>query len=44
MSYEGGILKTPEPPDEIFQMTVSPEKAPTSRRKWRSTMRPAIRR
>ncbi len=30
ISYEGGILEDPweSPPDEIFQMTVSPEKAP----------------
>ena len=30
VSYEGGILEDPweEAPDEIFQMTVSPEKAP----------------
>ena len=30
VSYEGGILEDPweSPPDEIFQMTVSPEKAP----------------
>jgi argininosuccinate synthase len=30
ISYEGGILEDPweAPPDEIFQMTVSPEKAP----------------
>lgn len=30
VSYEGGILEDPwaAPPDEIFQMTVSPEKAP----------------
>jgi argininosuccinate synthase len=31
VSYEGGILEDPwqEPPEEIFQMTVSPEKAPS---------------
>lgn len=30
VSYEGGILEDPweSPPDEIFQMTVAPEKAP----------------
>jgi len=30
VSYEGGILENPweAPPDEIFQMTVSPERAP----------------
>jgi len=30
ISYEGGILEDPwmEPPEEMFQMTVSPEKAP----------------
>ncbi|RLB11934.1 MAG: argininosuccinate synthase [Deltaproteobacteria bacterium] len=30
ISYEGGILEDPwkEPPDDIFSMTVSPEKAP----------------
>lgn len=30
ISYEGGILEDPweSPPDEIFQLTVSPEKAP----------------
>jgi len=30
ISYEGGILEDPwsEPPEDIFQMTVSPEKAP----------------
>ena len=30
ISYEGGILEHPwmEPPEEMFQMTVSPEKAP----------------
>jgi len=30
VSYEGGILEDPweEPPEDIFQMTVSPEKAP----------------
>jgi len=30
VSYEGGILEDPwkAPPDEIFQMTVSPEQAP----------------
>ena len=30
ISYEGGILEDPweSPPDEIFQMTVAPEKAP----------------
>jgi argininosuccinate synthase len=30
VSYEGGILEDPwkSPPDEIFQMTVSPEQAP----------------
>ncbi|MEK7268987.1 MAG: argininosuccinate synthase, partial [Nitrospirota bacterium] len=34
VSYEGGILEDPweEPPDEIFQMTVSPEKAPNKPR------------
>ena len=31
VSYEGGILEDPweSPPEEIFQMTVSPEKAPS---------------
>ncbi len=34
VSYEGGILEDPweEPPEEIFQMTVSPEKAPNKPR------------
>src|ERR671929_772047 len=34
ISYEGGILEDPweAPPDEIFQMTVSPEKAPNKPR------------
>jgi argininosuccinate synthase len=34
ISYEGGILENPweAPPDEIFQMTVSPEKAPSTPR------------
>ena len=34
VSYEGGILEDPweEPPDEIFRMTVSPEKAPSKPR------------
>jgi argininosuccinate synthase len=34
VSYEGGILEDPweAPPDEIFQMTVSPEKAPNKPR------------
>jgi argininosuccinate synthase len=34
ISYEGGILEDPweEPPEEIFQMTVSPEKAPSKPR------------
>ena len=34
VSYEGGILEDPweEPPDEIFRMTVSPEKAPNKPR------------
>ncbi len=34
ISYEGGILEDPweEPPEEIFQMTVSPEKAPNKPR------------
>ncbi len=33
-SYEGGILEDPwaEPPEEIFQMTVSPKKAPDTPR------------
>ncbi|MBA2847795.1 argininosuccinate synthase [Thermosulfuriphilus ammonigenes] len=32
ISYEGGILEDPwtEPPEDMFQMTVSPEKAPDS--------------
>jgi len=34
VSYEGGILEDPweEPPEDIFQMTVSPEKAPNKPR------------
>ncbi|MFM8552526.1 MAG: argininosuccinate synthase [Nitrospiraceae bacterium] len=34
ISYEGGILEDPwaAPPDEIFQLTVSPEKAPNKPR------------
>ena len=34
VSYEGGILEDPweAPPDEIFQMTVSPEQAPNKPR------------
>ena len=34
VSYEGGILEDPweEPPEEIFKMTVSPEKAPNKPR------------
>ena len=45
VSYEGGILEDPLgiPPDEMFQMTVSPEKAPNKPQEVRSTMRPAIR-
>ena len=35
VSYEGGILEDPweAPPEEIFQMTVSPERAPKTPRK-----------
>jgi len=34
VSYEGGILEDPweEPPEEIFQMTIQPEKAPNKPR------------
>lgn len=35
ISYEGGILESPEnpPPEEMFQMTVAPEKAPAQPQK-----------
>jgi argininosuccinate synthase len=44
ISHEGGILEDPwnEPTEDIFTITVSPEKAPDRPTMWRSTSRRGI--